>query len=454
MAANQYYRRTLPSSCIALTSEEGKQVFKEAMNNGDMNSFFSLASQFRTQEEPAYCGLSTLVMVLNALSVDPGRVWKGPWRWYHENMLDCCIPLSSAAKQGITLFQFSCLAKCNGLDVDMVQARESASIGEFRKTIERLSRCDDQVLVCSYSRAVLDQTGDGHFSPLGGYHADRDLVLIFDVARFKYPPHWVPAQLLWKAMQALDQETGLPRGYMVLKATWHTGSPTVLFTIASNFNLTSSSEQKPELVEFLKHWHAWLATSFDEIYEKDTFYQILVTKFLSLWSTQSFPDCHQLFTMKIDAKCCGQLSEQHEVAIHELVDSLEKQRLFQIVEESLRSGEYAVSSCWDNLVSAPPTNNQLCCPWKINNEEALSFKFPDMNLAHLVTMVLLSWPYKNSHTLEVSEASSFVTHSAVSAQYIDHDISGATQSLQSEVELLKAQLSTIFSYYHTMGSSF
>ncbi len=33
--------------------------------------------------------------------------------------------------------------------------------------------------------------GDGHFSPIGGFHAQRDLVLILDTARFKYAPHWV-----------------------------------------------------------------------------------------------------------------------------------------------------------------------------------------------------------------------------------------------------------------------
>lgn len=45
-----------------------------------MESYFRLAEQFRTQDEPAFCGLSTLTMVLNALAVDPGRVWKGTCR--------------------------------------------------------------------------------------------------------------------------------------------------------------------------------------------------------------------------------------------------------------------------------------------------------------------------------------------------------------------------------------
>ena len=51
------------------------------ISSGNMECYFPLAAQLRTQDEPAYCGLTTLVMVLNSLAVDPGRVWKGAWRW-------------------------------------------------------------------------------------------------------------------------------------------------------------------------------------------------------------------------------------------------------------------------------------------------------------------------------------------------------------------------------------
>lgn len=44
-------------------------------------------------------------MVLNALSIDPRRAWKGPWRWFHEQMLDCCEPLSQVLQTGIVLDQ-------------------------------------------------------------------------------------------------------------------------------------------------------------------------------------------------------------------------------------------------------------------------------------------------------------------------------------------------------------
>ena len=209
MTTNNFYRRPLPKSCINFACSEGKVLFKEALSEGFMNCYFNLAAQFRTQDEPAYCGLSTLVMVLNGLSVDPGRVWKGPWRWYHEHMLDCCIPLDIAKKKGITLSDFYCLAKCNGLDVDIKRALPSTDINDFRRAVKEVTQSESKVLVCSYSRNILGQTGGGHFSPIGGYHPTKDLVLIFDVARFKYPPHWVSVDLLWKAMQSLDKETGM-----------------------------------------------------------------------------------------------------------------------------------------------------------------------------------------------------------------------------------------------------
>ena len=38
-----------------------------------------------------------ITQVLNALHVDPGRTWKGVWRWFDESKLDCCKPLERSA---------------------------------------------------------------------------------------------------------------------------------------------------------------------------------------------------------------------------------------------------------------------------------------------------------------------------------------------------------------------
>ncbi|KAI5019684.1 hypothetical protein ZWY2020_044572 [Hordeum vulgare] len=54
----------------------------EALQGGTMEGFFNLISYFQTQSEPAFCSLASLSVVLNVLAIDPGRLWKGPWRWF------------------------------------------------------------------------------------------------------------------------------------------------------------------------------------------------------------------------------------------------------------------------------------------------------------------------------------------------------------------------------------
>eukprot|EP00041_Stephanoeca_diplocostata_P032673 m.1054554 g.1054554 ORF g.1054554 m.1054554 type:complete len:602 (-) comp24190_c0_seq4:2288-4093(-) len=212
-----FYKRTLPETCVDYTSAQGKEIFRNAMQEGFLETFFAVSSQFRTQEEPAFCGLSTLVVVLNALSVDPGRVWKGAWRWYSETMLECCVSTEYVKEFGITFDQFECLAMCNSLAVQSTRADEG-SVEDFRRTVQRvLSRDDGTLLVASYDRGVLGQTGTGHFSPLAGYSQRDDMVLVMDVARFKYNPHWVPLEMLWTAMHPIDHATKRPRGYMVMQ---------------------------------------------------------------------------------------------------------------------------------------------------------------------------------------------------------------------------------------------
>jgi len=67
-------------------------------------------------------------------------------------------------------------------------------------------------------------------------------VLILEVARFKYPPHWVPLDLLFDAMKVLmqppllvklsyhaaqkeiDKVTSLTRGYITLRSSQLAGA--------------------------------------------------------------------------------------------------------------------------------------------------------------------------------------------------------------------------------------
>jgi glutathione gamma-glutamylcysteinyltransferase len=211
------YRRPLPADTIAFSSLEGRAVFAEALAAGGLDGYFRLAEQFHTQAEPAFCGLGTLVTALNALAIDPGRLWKGAWRWFAEDLLDCCVPLAEVRARGLNLDELSCLARCNGADVELQRADE-VGLETFRAALHESAR-GESVLVAAYDRASLGQTGGGHFSPIGGYSALRDLALVLDVARFKYPPHWLATERLWQAMQSADPSTGRARGFMVLRAS-------------------------------------------------------------------------------------------------------------------------------------------------------------------------------------------------------------------------------------------
>lgn len=209
------YRRPLPSEAIAFSSSDGRKVFAEALSAGGLDGYFQLAEQFHTQSDPAFCGLGSLVVALNALGIDPGRLWKGPWRWFSEELLDCCVPLAEVRKRGLDVEELACLARCNGADVELVRG-DAHNVAAFRSAIASAAS-GDGVLVVSYDRSALGQTGSGHFSPVGGYHRGRDLVLILDVARFKYPPHWVSVERLWQATHAIDPATGRARGWLVFR---------------------------------------------------------------------------------------------------------------------------------------------------------------------------------------------------------------------------------------------
>ena len=222
------YRRPLPPTLVAFASAEGRAMFDAARAEGGMEAFFPLIEQFHTQAEPAFCGLGTLVVALNALGVDPGRLWKGPWRWFSEELLDCCSPLERVRTQGITLDEFACLARCNGANAEVFRP-DTCSLADLRAAITTAARSAvDPAMIVSYDRRALGQTGDGHFSPVGGYHASSDHVLILDVARFKYPPHWVPLPALYSAMQPADAATARPRGWVALRRSSRPAS--LLFT--------------------------------------------------------------------------------------------------------------------------------------------------------------------------------------------------------------------------------
>jgi len=225
------HRRVLPSSLVALSSTEGRQRLVDHLTCPESNteSYYRLTQHAMNQSDPAYCGVTTLVVVLNALSVDPNVRWKGGWRYFGDEgflLSRCCMNEEHIQRVGITMDEFYQLATCQGVNVTMTRWTEDSvttGLDDFRQVVQTtfsssFTSSNTQLLVVSFSRASLGQTGDGHFSPLAAYHAPTDSVLVWDVARFKYPPYWTSLSQLYDAMQPQDETTHQSRGWYVLSS--------------------------------------------------------------------------------------------------------------------------------------------------------------------------------------------------------------------------------------------
>jgi len=249
-------RRVLPNAATALNSERGRRYLLEALGNRTAASYIPLSEHYVNQSDPAFCGVTTLLMVLNAFGVDPNIRWRGGWRYFgnEDTLLAlCCLTKERVARIGITMEEFKRLATCQGLNVTMKRppsnvaststsesggtGGDSCSVEDFRNDVRNILCAADHVpiakesdateekepqtslhglIVVSFGRAGLGQTGEGHYSPLAAYHEDSDKVLVLDVARFKYQPYWVSVQDLYNAMALEDPVSHQPRGWYLL----------------------------------------------------------------------------------------------------------------------------------------------------------------------------------------------------------------------------------------------
>ncbi|KAL9260751.1 Glutathione gamma-glutamylcysteinyltransferase 1-like protein [Drosera capensis] len=99
--------------------------------------FLEMSSNLVTQTELTYCGLSSLTTILNALSIDPQRVWKGAWRWYDETMLITNEPLRKKINaDGLTFEDLVDVVPKDKVYLQAVFASDS-SLQEFREYLHK-----------------------------------------------------------------------------------------------------------------------------------------------------------------------------------------------------------------------------------------------------------------------------------------------------------------------------
>jgi hypothetical protein len=209
----------LPPALIGAASDEGESLLVGAEAR---EAYFPLADQFLTQENQAFCGVASMVMVLNALNVPaPSTPAFEPYRTFtQDNLLnektEAILPVATIKEQGITLDQLGALLGVQPVAVTVHHAANS-SLEQFRKEASAALAAPGQFVIVNYLRKAIGQEKGGHISPLAAYDADTDRFLILDVARYKYPPVWVKAADLFAAMNTEDADNdNKTRGFVVV----------------------------------------------------------------------------------------------------------------------------------------------------------------------------------------------------------------------------------------------
>ncbi|MBW4611909.1 MAG: phytochelatin synthase family protein [Desmonostoc vinosum HA7617-LM4] len=209
----------LSPNLIGFNSPAGEKLLIDSKSRAD---FFPLSMQFITQNNQAYCGVASSVMVLNSLQIlapeapqyKPYRVFTQENFFNNENTKKVITP-EVVSRKGMTLEQLGGLLASYGVQVKVYHAANT-NLEQFRQlAAENLKQSGNFILI-NYLRKEIGQERGGHISPIAAYNEQTDRFLILDVSRYKYPPVWVKTGDLWKAMSTTDSESGKTRGFIFI----------------------------------------------------------------------------------------------------------------------------------------------------------------------------------------------------------------------------------------------
>ncbi|MGF1486002.1 MAG: phytochelatin synthase family protein [Prochloraceae cyanobacterium] len=220
-SGGQIKAQTLPvaDNLIELNSVEGEILLKQSQARED---YIPLSMHFVTQKNPAYCGVASIVMVMNAMSIPaPATPGFRNYRFFNQDNLflnprtETVITAETVARMGMTLEEIAGLLESYPVQTEVYHGSE-VTLDEFRDLIVKNLQQDDNFAIVNYLRREIGQERGGHISPIAAYDRRTDRFLILDVSRYKYPPVWVKAEELWQATNTLDRVSGKTRGLVLV----------------------------------------------------------------------------------------------------------------------------------------------------------------------------------------------------------------------------------------------
>jgi hypothetical protein len=209
----------LPQNLINLNSTAGAALLHDSEA---VQSYWPLSIQFVTQKNQAFCGVASIVMVLNALGMSaPTTPEFEPYRTFtQENVFtpatEKVLPQETLLKLGMALDQIGDFISTYGVKAEVHHASQS-TVEEFRTIASQYLNSPNKHVIVNYLRKSIGQEKGGHISPLAAYDADTDRFLLLDVARYKYPPVWISAAELFNAMNTTDSDNqNRTRGFALI----------------------------------------------------------------------------------------------------------------------------------------------------------------------------------------------------------------------------------------------
>jgi hypothetical protein len=184
--------------------------------------FFSVQPYVETQQNLAFCGPASIVAVMNSLGTPrPAESHLYPYNFYtQDNIFNADTQRVKSfvmvSISGMTLDNVA--GFFNALGVKATTRHADALTMEQLRTLLKTELAKPNVrIVANFNRKFLSREGGGHHSPLAAYDEASDSVLMLDVAKFKYPPAWLPLAELLPAMQNVDSDSGKSRGLVIVE---------------------------------------------------------------------------------------------------------------------------------------------------------------------------------------------------------------------------------------------
>ncbi|KAJ3056754.1 hypothetical protein HK097_004615 [Rhizophlyctis rosea] len=213
----------LDPSLISLRSKQGQRLVLDTLPEN--KDYFPIQIYSEAQIEALFGGPASVAAVLNALNVTrPAQAGFAAGldlftqvSFFNNSKVAAAVDLNKTRTRGDTLNELWTYSKAwtdqVGAEVKKVHASET-NVRQFRDVVRKNINTAGDAIIVNYWRGAIGQINATHISPIAAYHEHTDRILIMETNLGRYPPVWVKTQTLFNAMNTIDVNSNVTRGYL------------------------------------------------------------------------------------------------------------------------------------------------------------------------------------------------------------------------------------------------